>query len=363
MLKTVLVIVFILMALVAIGAYFGWTYLTGKNYFLEFIKSNPERVSILIVKNGGVIAEQSSDRKMPLASTVKIIVAIEYAKQAAQGKIDPAEKIALSELDLYYIPKTDGNAHPTWLKEINEKGLVSDGRIELREAAKGMIKFSSNANTEYLMEKLGLANINSNLKELSLEKHDELYPIVSALLVSSEFPDLEGEALIAKLRSLSREELITICNKVHEQLKNDKAGEVKSSYKALPLDVQKVWSDNLPGSTAKDYISIMQKLNARSFYNASVHKYLDEVMEQAMENPKNAEVFKRTGFKGGSTAFVLTFATYAETKKADRVEAAVFLNDLEIGESIILNRGLRSFLIAATRDEDFQKKIQETFSR
>jgi D-alanyl-D-alanine carboxypeptidase len=40
---------------------------------------------------------------MPLASTVKIIIAIEYAEQAAQGQINPDEKISLSELNCHII--------------------------------------------------------------------------------------------------------------------------------------------------------------------------------------------------------------------------------------------------------------------
>ena len=52
---------------------------------------------------------------MPLASTVKIIVAIEFAKQAAHNIFNENKKIPLSELDKYYLPNTDGDAHPNWV--------------------------------------------------------------------------------------------------------------------------------------------------------------------------------------------------------------------------------------------------------
>lgn len=363
MLKTILIIIGVLIILIAVGAYFGWRYLNSESFFLELLSSGESRTAIYFVKNGEVMAESNPDQRMPLASTVKIIVAIEYAKQAAQRKIDPAEKIPLSDLELYYLAKSDGNAHPDWLKEINEKSRAAEGKVELRDVAKGMIKFSSNANTEYLMDKLGLANINANLKELGLDQHDQLYPIVSALLVDTEFPDLTGDALLEKMRTLPREDIIAASNKIHEKLKNDKTGTVRSSYKNRSLELQRVWSDNLPGSTVREYISIMQKLNSRTYYDQATHKHLDEVMEQAMENPKNAELFTHTGAKGGSTGFVLTRAVYATLKNGDKIEAAFFFDGLETGEVSLLTRSFGKFERALLTNPEFQSKVKQAFSK
>ena len=44
-----------------------------------------------------------------------------------------------------------------------------------------MLQYSSNANTEYLINILGIENINQNIKELGLQQHEEVYPFVSAL--------------------------------------------------------------------------------------------------------------------------------------------------------------------------------------
>ena len=41
----------------------------------------------------------------------KIVIAIEYAKQVAEGKIRKDEKISLKELEKYYVKNTDGGAH------------------------------------------------------------------------------------------------------------------------------------------------------------------------------------------------------------------------------------------------------------
>ena len=54
----------------------------------------------------------------PLASTIKIMILGVYAQGVAAGKYDPEERVALAELDAYYLPGTDGGAHPDFLKAV-----------------------------------------------------------------------------------------------------------------------------------------------------------------------------------------------------------------------------------------------------
>ena len=102
-----------LLFLVVAALGFGYYWMkTNKNAVADFIKKNPERSSLYWQRNDTLLVDIRSDKKMPLASTVKIIIAIEFAQQAANGKINPEEAIALSDLSLFYIPDTDGGAHP-----------------------------------------------------------------------------------------------------------------------------------------------------------------------------------------------------------------------------------------------------------
>ncbi len=70
---------------------------------LDFIQQNKSRSSLLLKKNDTVIAALNENKLMPLASTVKIIVAIEFAKQASHHIFNENEKVSLNELDKYYI--------------------------------------------------------------------------------------------------------------------------------------------------------------------------------------------------------------------------------------------------------------------
>ncbi len=355
MIKKILIIAavfvgLILIALVGLGYYFK----PSKDTMLQFIKNNPDRAAIKLVRNRTELVKQNADKRMPLASTVKIILAIEYAEQVAAGDLLPDELTPLKELDKFYVPNTDGGAHPQWLKSVEDK--IEEQKVSIRQIAKGMIRYSSNANTEWLCHRLGLENINARIKQLGIRKHSDMYYIVAALFVGKEeFPSLKGEELAAKLRTLSDRDYIRSCEKIHKKLVQDTT--YKKEIGDLTMEVQRVWSDRLPASTVSEYVSLMQKINSRDYFAPAVRVHIDDLMEFLLENEKNREWLKHTGMKGGSTAFVLTKALYATDKQDYTTELAYFINDMTVWESVRLQPSMNAFELAILRDEVFRKKV------
>ena len=86
---------------------------TTADSLLNFIKANPKRSSLYLVQNDTLLVHLNENVMMPLASTVKILVAVEFSKQAANKVFDENEMVSLNELDKYYLPNTDGGAHPS----------------------------------------------------------------------------------------------------------------------------------------------------------------------------------------------------------------------------------------------------------
>ncbi|MEM6516637.1 MAG: serine hydrolase [Bacteroidota bacterium] len=345
----------VLVATLCVAAYGVYHFNPSEHKVLDFIKDNPERASILLVRNDSVVAQQKINRVMPLASTVKIIIAIEYAVQAAEGKIEPKDLVALNEINKFYIPNTDGGAHPAWLNSV--KAITVNGNVPIREIARGMIKYSSNANTEWLLNRLGLENVNNRLYALDVKNHTNIYHIVSALFVGKElFPDLSGEDLKDKLKALSMADYIEATNQIHGKLAAD------SSYKQdvgdLCMKIQKIWSDRLPASTVADYVSIMKKINRRDYFDEATKEYLKPVMEQIMENPANKSWLQHSGMKGGSTAFVLTKSLYATDKDGNTTEMAYFFNNLSTIEATILQMSLNDFELKVLTNQNFRNKIK-----
>lgn len=321
----------------------------------DFIKNNPDKSSIYWVQNGEMVADINSDRKMPLASTVKIIVAIEYAHQVAAGNISPLTMVDTSELNQYYIPNTDGGAQPAWIKDMAKNQRIKSGQVNLEEVAKGMINYSSNANTEYLLDLLGLENVNSRLEKLELKKHDNLYYFISALML---FKDNKLE----ELQKMPIQEYITQANAWHLKMKAN--GDLSKQLKDIPINKQKVWSNRLPASTTRDYADIMHKINSRTYFEPEVQRNIDLVMEGLLTNPVNRQWMEHAGTKGGSTVWVLTKALYATLKNDETTEIAYFFNDLTLEEQMTLQKNLNNFELAILANKESSRdKLIEILSK
>jgi D-alanyl-D-alanine carboxypeptidase len=328
---------------------------------LNFIKQNKNRASLYITENDSVIAAVNENKMMPLASTFKIIVAIEFAKQVAKQTVKATDMIALTELNRYYLPNTDGDAHPNWLAyEKSKKHLINDS-VQLLDVARGMIMFSSNANTEYLMEVLGLDNINKNIATLGLKKHDVIFPIVGSLFMYQNPKKSSEKSILKGIKSLSEEQYCRFIYDMHKALTYDTILKNKYRNEDFSLKLQKLWSDKLPNSTTKDYVRLCSILNNRTYFDDETYDILSSVLETIMENPANKQWLKHAGMKGGSTAWVLTKAIYGTTKKGKRIEMAYFFNDLTPQENTKLQGLMNTFELNVLSNDEYRKKVTNAF--
>ncbi|CAM1372689.1 serine hydrolase [Tenacibaculum xiamenense] len=354
--KTFIMIGIIVLILIILGGIGTSYFKPNKNTVLNFIKENPEKTSIKLIRNDTLIIEKNPNKMMPLASAVKIIIAIEYAEQAANGLINPDEAVPLSDLNHYYVPNTDGGAQKNWLIKVKDK--IQDEKIAIREIVKGMISFSSNANTEWLCKKLGLQNINDRLDSLGIKNHSEIYYIVSALFVGKEvFPNLKDEELVTALKNLTIDEYRKATFSIHNKMEQDST--YKNDIGERNPNLERIWSDNLPNSTVKEYVEIMHKINSRTYFSKKTHTYLDEIMEFPLDDPSNGQWFDHLGMKGGSTAFVLTKALYATDKEDNTTELSYFINDLNFIQSKRLQMSMNEFEAGILTDEEFREQLKK----
>jgi D-alanyl-D-alanine carboxypeptidase len=331
------------------------------DYLLNYLKHH-ENWSLTVIRNGETLVSVREDEMFPLASAMKTIVAIEYARQCGEQKLDPSLNVSLEELDQYYLPDTDGGAHEDWIAYSKEKGLLLGNTTTLENVVKGMILFSSNANTDYLMDLLGSEEINGSLDELGIEKHEALYPITGSMLIPTYLkmknPSYTNDYIESKIMTMSKEEYIQTAQTVTHSLKNgEKNTYMENWHSSEPL--QKIWSDRLTSSTTFEYASLMGKLNSKRYFNKETQKRLDSVMEGLMENPINQEWLKHAGQKGGLTEFLVTNAAYATDKEGSTTEIAIFTNDLKTGELEKISGNLNAFMLNILRDEDFRNKLEE----
>ena len=326
--------------------------------FFNFINANKSRASFYFTRNDTVIAHLNENKLMPLASTVKIMVACEFANQVAHEMINENSYVLLSELDKYYIPDTDGGAHNAWLEYEKNNNNIKGDSIRLVDVARGMTMFSSNANAEYLMDLLGFDNVKDNITLFKLKQHTAIFPLVGSLFLY-QIPKKSSEDKVLKsISKYSDKQYSYEAYDKHMQLKEDST--FKASFKPQDLTgkMQKFWSDRLPSSTTKDYVMIAQALNNRELLDEEAFFTIGEILEFPMENKAFRAVFKHYGVKGGNTSFVLTHVFYLTMKDGTRMESAVFFNDLAPAEEKKLEDWLDPFEAQMIFDPGFRNKVK-----
>src|SRR5699024_3945238 len=111
---------------------------------LNYVKTHQDKLSITIKESGHETLSIHSDKRFPLASTLKILIAFNFVKKVTTQEISLTDKVGMHEFETFYIPNTDGGAHANWKKSMNYPEEVS-----LLDVAKGMMRFSSNACTDF----------------------------------------------------------------------------------------------------------------------------------------------------------------------------------------------------------------------
>lgn len=338
--------------------------------FFKFFKSNPEYTlkhlanhaessSLYIALNGEDLVTYQDDIPRPLASVVKTIIAVEYAYQIADGTISKDTRVPLDVLKRYYIERTDGGAHEQWLDYMEENQRIENNTVALEDVAKGMITFSSNANTDYLIDLLGVDAINNRIEKLDLTGHDDVYPLVGALLLSQQNKDnSEGSKWMDDLYMLSKDDYKNLSLIVSEDMKNEAVN--LSGGIDLKIKEQRVWSDRLPQAPAKTYGKLLHNIATESF-PPEVSTTVRELMEWPMEMVEgNKDLYNAVGAKGGSTAFVYNQAMYIEAKNGDLYEIVIFTDDLSFWQSLMLSLHTNAFIVEIVNNDDFLNKVQST---
>ena len=336
---------------------------TNADSMLQFITNNKTRASLYVIKNDTLVAKLNETILMPLASTVKLLIAVEFAKQVGSYIINEDSVIALSELDKYYLPNTDGGAHAEWLAYEKNIGHLKKDSIRLIDVAKGMMMYSSNANTEYLLDLTGMDNVKSNVQLFGLDNHTAIFPIVSSLMLYQNPRKLKEKNIINGIKAMPEEAYCKTIFQIHNALKYDTTLKKKFKLADLTAKMQQLWSDRLTASTTKNYVQLCNILNNRRYLNSNSYGVIAEVIEYIMEDKANQKIYKQFGIKNGSTAFVLTEAFYATMLNGEKIEAAYFFNNLTQAENLLLQGWLNDFRIGLTQNEAFRKKLFTAFNK
>jgi D-alanyl-D-alanine carboxypeptidase len=341
----------------------------GADSLLNFLLRNKERASFYLQKNDYIQAKLNEDKLMPVAGTMNIIIAVEFAKQAAYKVFSYTKSVALNDINKYYLPNTDGDAHKKWIKYETKLGHIQEDSIKLIDVAKGMIMFGSHANAEYLMEMLGFGNLQNDLRMFGLKQHTFLYPMASSLFLYQNPNKLNEDKVLKEIQELSNDDYYKAVFAMHKELNLDTAYKEKFRPQDLTLKMQQAWSDRLPASTAKEYARVAHTINNRLILNDKTYSVLTRILETVMETtPANKLWLRQAGMIASTTASSFSRVCYAILRdgvpggRATKIELVYFFNGLSGKENYNLQRWMNDFDIKILKDEKFRSKIVDSFA-
>lgn len=317
---------------------------------------NKRDISATMIENEDVVLDWNGDQKTPLASTVKLMVLFHFVKTVSSGDTKLNEKVALSDIERFYIDRTDGGAHTYWL-EVN--GFSEHATI--LDVAKGMMQFSSNACTDYLIDRLGLEKINDQMKQAGLIEHDELMPLTPMILWSAYVSDHEQDAL-KQMSGVSHEQYKSLMSEIFNIMKSDpehkKILEEKTMEKdLLSFHIQSLLTQKMTKSTTNQYAQFMKRLHDELLTTEEKSLFSQIVLGEIFKTETDQYLW----YKGGATLFVFTGALYRKTETSS-ISLSLFINDPKADNSHWIEEVFNEFILTAAVDQHFRQRLIQAFT-
>lgn len=320
----------------------------NKYDLLNYLAQNKDKLSITLKENGQDTILLNSEKEFPLASTLKIIIAFNFVKSVTNNKISITHTVGLNKVDKFYIPNTDGGAHPNWKKSLN-----SSSEASLLEIAKGMMQFSSNACTDYLINEVGIDIINQSIEALKLN-HDKITYLTPPILIPGYLSDRQSVA-INKLEQMDKQSYQELSRELFDKMKSDEnAGLERMTSKMLNEKMQLLITNKTASSTTKQYADLMFRLG-KELLTQKEKNLFSEILIGKNSKDDGDDYF---WFKGGSTMFVLTSALYKESKN-NTVAVSLFIKDDTGGELYWIRNIFSDFVKSIATDLDFREKVKK----
>lgn len=275
----------------------------------------------------------NADERFPLASTVKIMTLGVYARAVASGRFNPAERVPLDDLDAYYLPRTDGGAHPAFLDGVQPD---ANDTIALSEVVEGMIYFSSNAAADFLLARMVDADFQALYRLLGVENTDVPVSFLGLMLAQEnhEIGISDADLPRDEVRAAAlvwAEKYVTDPDWRAEERAYRRGGNARRYLQAGKslIETQTAFfavydNEGTPGDFARAMAALVRDDVLPPRATAAMRAALSWPMRIEI----NRDRFVTLGKKGGSLPGTLTAAYYADPKEGDPIVLVVFYRDL-----------------------------------
>ena len=310
----VIKIIFSVLILIISIVYLTYLYITSFSSFLSYLIENPDKYSIVASVNNKKICLHNPDKLFPLASTKKIVILIELANQIQSGIIKNEKKISIQKIDCLYLKGLDGGAHEKWKEKLYSNPKFDKRYVSLDEVVNGMIEFSSNACTDYIMNLVTIDSVNKTVLKLGIKMPNEFLFFNSLILCDS------------LIMQNSNYNSLKIINKVIFDKMVD--GKINITNIKPSLEFQELLISKSEKASANDFHQILETIYNNNANKLNV-KYVKKHLGWLTQKKDNKKYFKYFGGKGGSLIGIYTYSCYAINNENDSINLNVFINDMD----------------------------------
>lgn len=264
----------------------------------------------------------------PLASLTKLLIFIEFARRVDSGAISAFESVQVTTLERYNLPRTDRGAHDRYMSIYPPNVRV----VSLWELASiGMIQYSSNAASDYLLDRLAPIDWRSLYRSLGMNNTDFPHSLTMIPLLMNNH--LTGEIEMGDLDSLSIEQGEAYLDAYIEDAAWRQAEIEHRSGRGSQFpdwEVQSAFLEQITANgTVADFLRVMTVIYGDSPNLTDGVKDLVRLALRWQENSFINETYNEYGSKlGFYSGGTLTLVAYGYPVDGEPVISAVFMRNI-----------------------------------
>lgn len=271
---------------------------------LAWAEAHPRRAAVVVLSGDdpNPAIASSADRPMPLASTRKVLVLLAATRMVSAGRLDLDTPVPLADVERWYVPGTDGGAHPAAVADLGEEWTV-------RTALDAMITYSDNAAADWLLDRVGGPRVVDALaRDLGLRGQDPTWSFLGEYLAWARQPDRWLAASPAQRQRIAA------------RLAARTTGPV--TLGPIDLTLQRSLALASVRGTARDLAGLVRSVDRSADAGDEAYALARDVLSWPRRDPDVAAAFPTFATKGGAFVGVLTEVTAIRAAGRDPVYVA-----------------------------------------
>jgi beta-lactamase family protein len=312
--------------------------------WMGYVGAHRGDVGLAVDDGRGARVVLRPDAQQPLASAAKVVHLAAYGRAVAEGKVRTDDPVRVGDWERWYLPGSDGGAHP---KALDRAGVANDGMraldpqrtVSLDTIVAAMIQVSDNAAADFLRDRLGDQALSRAAADGGWANVDlpsflgEILALLAPELVQASAPRAQRAAAELALAQRFATEF-----PLRTEL---------STRPLPPITVQQRWAEETATGSANQLAALHRAITTGAFGpGADIARRQLEWQKVILPNVVGV------GFKGGSLPGVLTEAFTVRREDGSTATGTLLVRGMPAGDwfGALTSFAHQQMLLAAMTD-------------